>query len=354
MAQGHTSPNAVEVEPQYGEAMKRLLLSLDMLDRDRRIAREKGRLVFPLKLGERLEIPKLEIPGCQLTTHIFEDRKARPKSIRRLLRGVLSKDEIPLLGSSYDIVGDVMILELPPELLSRRWDIGMALLSWLPVETVAIKTSPTAGERRVRGLEVIAGRSSLETTHRENGLQFNLDLSKVFFNPRLCGERARVACEGRDDGLILDMFAGVGSFSIAIDRASKTPGMRIYAVDRNEDAIRYLAENARLNRAWGVIAICGDSRVEAPRIAAKVGMVDRVIMNLPGSSDTFLPKAVQCLKIGGCLHYYRLAPKLHARGQIEEELGSVGAFNLTLFREVESYSPSKSIFVADAVLMGRR
>ncbi len=354
MVQGNTRPNALAVEPRYGERTKHLLLSLDILDRGRKIAKEKGRLLFPLRLVEEMEIPKLAIPGCELVTRVLEDRRTRPKSIRGLLQTVLSGDEIALLGSSYDIVGDVMIMELPPELLGKGKDIGKALLSWLPLETVAIKTSPTSGERRVRGLEVIAGRSSLETMHRENGLQFKLDLSKVFFNPRLGGERARVAWESREDGLVLDMFAGVGSFSITIDRASRTSGARIYAMDKNEEAIRYLVENARLNRAWGVIAICGDSKVEAPRIADEVGRVDRVLMNLPGSSDVFLPGAVQCLRIGGCLHYYRLAPKLHARRQIEEELGSVGSFEVTLFREAESYSPSKSIFVADAVLTGRR
>ena len=57
------------------------------------------------------------------------------------------------------------------------------------------------GEFRVRDLEVVAGDDRLETIHQEYGIRLLVDPSRVYFNPRLAGERHRVASlvrEGRD------------------------------------------------------------------------------------------------------------------------------------------------------------
>ena len=346
-------PNGLKVGTQYGEEAKDLLISLDLLDGSKKIAKCNEKLIFPFKMGGAEVLSRRLDPGFELVVHRFESRETRPKSIRTALSHILSEDQIVELGSSYDIVGHVLIIELVQALMEKKREIGEALLSWLPVDTVALKTFPTSGVKRVKGFEVIAGSPSLETTHKENGLQFRLDLTKVFFNPRLGAERHRVAGLCRNSAIVIDMFAGVGPFSITISRMSGLEGAKIYAIDSNEDAIGYLLHNVRLNRAWKVTGILGDSCMETPRIARKVGKADDVIMNLPGSSNLFLPAAAASLKIGGMIHYYRLAPKVKARKQIEDELGSAGSFKIKVHREVESYSPSKSIFVTDAVLTDR-
>jgi len=344
-------PNGLKVDARQGEKAKKLLISLGLLEGSKRIVRCDGDLIFPLKEQVEGRLQSLRLQGSELVRCDFRARSNRPRSLQEALGRILSKDDISLLGRSYDIIGHILVIALPAPLLDRRHEIGRALLLWAPVETVALKTSAVSGDERVRGLEVLAGKPSLETVHKENGLQFRLDLGKVFFNPRLSAERAKVAEIARDDRAILDMFAGVGPFSIAIARASRCDSARIYALDKNEHAVKYLLENIRLNRTWKVVGRVGDSGVDAPRIGKEVGKFDRIIMNLPGSSFGFLRSAVASLKPGGHLHYYRLAPRSTARRQIENELGAGSRFRVEEIREVESYSPSKSIFVADAVMM---
>jgi tRNA G37 N-methylase Trm5 len=75
-------------------------------------------------------------------------------------------------------------------------------------------------------------------------------------------------------------------------------------------------------------------------------------MNLPKDSRRFLSPAVDALKENGVLHYYRLLSHDGARQAAEEELASHGRFRIENFREAEAYSPSRSIYVTDARLVG--
>jgi tRNA (guanine37-N1)-methyltransferase len=345
--------NGVLVKRQDGERAKEALASLGILDGSKRVARIGKKLIFPLTETPIDLTTRPELEGAKLVHHGFKERERTPSSLAEVLGEFLSEDEVAAFGTSYDLVGDIAVVEIPEELRDRLTEIGEALLRWLPARTVAMKSSPTAGRKRLRGLDVIAGEPSLETTHRENGLEFRLDLSKVFFNPRLSGERARVASRCSASRMVIDMFAGVGSFSITIHRAMSDGEGRVFAVDLNRDAHRYLLFNARLNRAWGVEGLLGDSRRLAPEISSRHGPADSVVMNLPGSSHEFLPAAVASVKEGGMIHYYRLTDKDNHEGTIRRELREVGDFRVELIREVESYSPSRSIYVADARLMGR-
>ncbi len=338
------------VAREDAERVKEKLISLNLLDGSRKAARTGEKVIFPLSPGAEKDLKLHSIPGTEMVTHEFEARSTRPRSIQDLLEAVLTPEELELIGSSYDLVGRIAIIDLPPELAGKRKEIGNALLSWLPAETVAIKISETSGSSRVRGLEVIAGERTLRTTHRENGLRFSVDLSRVFFNPRLGTERLRVARAHRRSELVIDMFAGVGPFSITISSFSGVEDHSIFAIDSNMYAIEHLIRNIDLNSAPNVKAIRGDAKRETARIAGEHGLADGIIMNLPKSSNTYLGSAVGALREGGVLHYYRLLSKADPLGEIKRELQPWGQFEVRDWRQVESYSPSRSIFVADAVL----
>ncbi|MQK95284.1 methyltransferase, partial [Escherichia coli] len=88
---------------------------------------------------------------------------------------------------------------------------------------------------------------------------FKLDISKVFFTPRLSAERIRIASMVKPGETICDLFAGVGPFSIII--AKKNPNVKVHACDINPDAYKYLVENIRLNKVEDrVKAYFGDAR----------------------------------------------------------------------------------------------
>ena len=50
------------------------------------------------------------------------------KYLKILLQGALPENELELLYSSYDIIGDIAIIKIPEALLNNKHVIGMALL----------------------------------------------------------------------------------------------------------------------------------------------------------------------------------------------------------------------------------
>ena len=67
-----------------------------------------------------------------------------------------------------------------------------------------------------------------------------LDVKKVYFSPRLATERKRITDQVKNNEIIVDMFAGIGPFSISIARKHK---VKIYAIDINPYAYKYLKKN---------------------------------------------------------------------------------------------------------------
>ncbi len=202
-----------------------------------------------------------------------------------------------------EVVGDIAILKIPRELEPYRFRIGEEVLKHMPsIKTVLRQLSPTSGSHRVRGFEWLAGERKTVTFHKEHGCTFKVDLSKVYFSPRLFFERLRIAQLTKPGEVIVNMFAGVGCFSIII--AKLKPVSKVYSIDINPDAYKLMVENTKLNRVEGiVIPILGDSKSIAEE--ALIGSADRVLMPLPELACSYLPSAILCLKDSrGWIHYY--------------------------------------------------
>jgi len=225
-------------------------------------------------------------------------------SMREELAGKLSKKEMAFIRSGFDMIGNVAIIEVPEELEAKKAIIAKALLKAQPnVKTVCRKTGEREGTFRLRGLEVLAGKST-ETVHKENGCSFKLDVSKAYFSPREGTERQRIADKVKPKETVMVMFAGVGPFAIQI--AKKQPLSRIYAIEINPDAVKYMKENVRMNKvSERVELVLGDvKKVSRPFY----GKCDRVVMPLPKEGHKFLSYAFACLKSrGGAIHFYSYA-----------------------------------------------
>jgi tRNA (guanine37-N1)-methyltransferase len=173
------------------------------------------------------------------------------------------------------------------------------------IKVVAKRISAVEGVYRTRRLAGLAGENRTETIHTENECRFKLDLERVYFNPRLAGERNRVAsqtAQSEKPEEIIDMFAGVGPFAIQI--AKRAPQSHVTAIDINPDAIWYLKENVGLNHVQNVDAVVGDVKEIYGTFR---NTADRIIMNLPKSAYLFLREAVSMLKpSGGIIHFYDL------------------------------------------------
>ena len=73
------------------------------------------------------------------------------------------------MPSSYDIIGDIIILDLDKALLRHKKDIAKALLkTHKSIKTILKKSGIHEGEFRTQPLEFVAGTNTKETIYREN------------------------------------------------------------------------------------------------------------------------------------------------------------------------------------------
>ena len=101
------------------------------------------------------------------------------------------------------------------------------------VRAVFAKSGWVSGTERIMPLRYVAGENRTQTIHKEHGCSFKVDLSKVFFSPRLSSEHQRIAKLVDEGERVVDMFAGVGPFSILI--AKGLSDVRVEAIDAVTD-----------------------------------------------------------------------------------------------------------------------
>src|SRR3989338_8571440 len=137
-------------------------------------------------------------------------------NLKDVLKGNLNENQLKLVKSSFDIVGDIAILEIPPELAKKEKVIAEAVLKIQKnVKTVCKKAGDRSGTYRLKKYKKIIG-NGFETIHKESGCQFKLDISKTYFSVRESTERLRISDKIKKKEKILVLFSGVGPFGIIL------------------------------------------------------------------------------------------------------------------------------------------
>jgi tRNA (guanine37-N1)-methyltransferase len=246
-----------------------------------------------------------------------------PHMLKNVLSNILSPSEVSHAYSAFDQIGDIIIVKIPDSLLSKKKLIADIILANVKTaKVVFVQVSPVKGDYRVRNLEFVAGENRTTTEYKEHGCRFRVDVAKTYFSPRLSTERLRIANMIGEDETIVNMFAGVGTYSILIARMNKT--CKVYSIDSNAVAAELCEANAKLNKVQDrVISVHGDaSKVIKDELA---GQANRVLMPLPERAKEFVNSAVLALKKKGIVHYF-----VHIRADSKkrsQELGSQDAHN---------------------------
>ncbi len=238
--------------------------------------------------------------------------------LKKALENILTSQESQELISSFDQIGDIIIVRIPDSLLAKKKLIGETLLNEVKIaKSVFYQASAVEGDFRTRNLEILAGEDKTETEYKEFGCKFTVDVENAFFSPRLSTERERIANLVQDGETIVNMFAGVGMFSIMIAKKKKCT---VYSIDINPIAAKLCEKNIIANKLAGnVISINGDaSQIIQEQLENKS---DRTLMLLPERSDEFLKSAISATKSGGIIHYYSHihADKKSNAGKLSEE-----------------------------------
>lgn len=268
----------IRVPKNRGEKSRRELIELGALDKNLKIKREDDDVLIPVLRY---------IEGYETGVGDFEE-----------LMNDRSPAEILGFSPAFEQIGDIAIIDRHEPQAQR---VAQVLLKQNRIKTVLQAETSVIGEYRTRNVSILAGERRTETLYRENECRYLLDLSKVYFTPRLSTERARIAGQIKDGDMVVDMFAGVGPFSILI--AKRFPGAHVIAIDKNPDAVRYLEENVKLNRVRNVEVREGDARDALKDVSG----ADHIIMNLPHSAIEFLGTAFGSVKNGGIIHFYAIS-----------------------------------------------
>ena len=238
--------------------------------------------------------------------------------LKKALENILTTQESKELISSFDQIGDIIIVRIPDSLLSKKKLIGETLLKQVKIaKSIFYQASAVEGDFRTRNLEILAGDNKTETEYKEFGCKFTVDVENAFFSPRLSTERERIANLVHDGETVVNMFAGVGMFSVMIAKKKKCT---VYSIDINPIAAKLCEKNIKSNKIAGnIISINGDAlQIIQEQLQNKS---DRTLMLLPERSDEFLESAINATKNGGIIHYYSHihADKKSDAGKLSEE-----------------------------------
>lgn len=280
----------VLVSKKSAEEVRKLLKNKDVLDPNKVPLHEDNYVIFPIKEEKVAEARSL---GLRIVYRDFKVKR-KIKSYKDLVQ--IPENLKKYLPTSFDQIGDIVIIKIPEEVLDYASQIGEAIIkAYKSVKSVYLDKG-VKGPYRVRDLEHIAGERKTETIYKEYGTRFIVDVSKVYVSPRLAEEHKKFSEYVKPSEIVFDMFSGFGPFSIF---AAKK-GASAVATDINPYAIHYLYESAKLNRVedkiLGLVSDC--------RKVARLIKVNHVVMNYPHGSISFLDYALESIKTPGYIHIY--------------------------------------------------
>jgi tRNA wybutosine-synthesizing protein 2 len=260
---------------------------------------------------------------------------------------------LDLIPRTYVRLGDVLILDMPAGLGEHAYDVAGTWADELRMRSVLLREGQIQGELRLPTMRHIWGDPNTETIHSENGIRYRFDPAKVMFSPGNLPERQRVATLPVEGETVVDLFAGIGYFTLPL--AVHGRPQAIIAIEKNPVSYQYLEENIELNDVANIVEPrFGDNRDVAP-----IGQADRVLMGFLPDPTEFLPLALTCLKkTGGSIHYHTVVDlPLFPRTAFDRLQGLLQALDWTATLKesvtVKSFGPGEVHGVLDVEVRAR-
>ncbi|MHA2185633.1 MAG: class I SAM-dependent methyltransferase [Promethearchaeota archaeon] len=345
-----------------------------IIDQKYKIFHEKENIFFPLVENNLIIERLINIIDKSIMFEIIPKKTVQRlnfkySSLYEALHGKIPNSALSLIPKSYDIIGKIAIIEFErpfpitniEEAIRYKNLIAKAVLDVNKnVQSVFEKKTEVKGPYRLREFILLCGENTSETMHKENNCSFKLDIKSTYFSPRLVFERSRISSSNiKKKELIIDLFSGVGPFSIQI---AKLNDVKIYAFDVNPQAYNYLRINIELNNLIGEIVPHNMNVKDLVNPSNHLGKslsnsADRIIMNLPELSLKFIEVACFLMKkSGGILHFYQFSEKPNPIKKtmelLKKELHKFGwvIAEVLSSKIVKSYSPKTELVVVDLIL----
>ena len=239
-------------------------------------------------------------------------------------------------------IGDILILDNKFPISSNE---ELKNLSERHNVKTIMKINHIQGTKREPVYQILWG-SETETVNKENGCLFKLDLAKVMWSKGNNNERLRIAKLVEDDEVVIDMFAGIGYFSIPIGVHANAN--HVYSIEINPNSYHFLCENIKLNKLSNITPILGDCKDITPKYNA-----DRIIMGYVKTTHHYLKVAIDSLNEGGTIHYHETVPeKLMNTRPVERIKSQAGNRDVEVLgiNKIKKYAPGVEHVVVDAII----
>ena len=308
----------------------------NFLDESRKIRVLKSGVYFPVLVRQISDLEVVKLPSGEA-----EESKAVVK-----------------ISEKFERIGDVVLL---PAKEAKR--LQSEISSWadfcmmFKCRAVGILGERITGEKRESNNRILYATdrseetqySSYYTTHVENGVKYRLDLMRHMFSSGNGTERKRMRSPPglNSDEVVVDLFAGIGYFSLPLLLSGAT---RLYACDWNDSALACLKESLSLNKIPDerVVISPGDSATAHERIGEN--LADRISLGLIPQSDIAWPAAARILKnSGGWLHVHGVAADVEIwKAEVVTAFKQLGLeISQAHVNKVKNYRPKVKHYVLD-------
>lgn len=364
----------IKVERQFCQTFREKLGDLGIFDKSQRV-KISGQFA-ELPVSEAPEKSAVEVLSkiCYFdmrTVEILSTKDVKSSSpkesltdrIRDSVNFEISSELLNDIPDSWEFYDDLLLL---PSKSFRNvvWtehlpEVLQVICKLFKVNRVARKNSVKDDDFRSPKTDILLGSDSW-VKRKENGIIYQLDLAKCMFSIGNISEKIRVAnfpCRGET---VVDMFAGIGYFTLPY--LVHAGAARVISCEWNPDSIVALKKNLRMAGVEDRCTILeGDNRLLAP-----AGVADRINLGLIPSSESSWPAACCALKItGGVMHIHGNVESgggLEKRGRwrvwgeetsrkIEALLGTGWETEVLHIECVKSYAPRVHHLVLDLSCM---
>ncbi len=296
--------NGFHVPKEKAQVVKEYLTEHHLLDKMSLLVKDDNTITFPIL--SKSNLLKVFPFGTFITARFpsVQKKQTFKEALVALLTPAEQQHKQQHIISGFDVIGDIAIVEIPPELRKKEKKIAQLLLGYAHVKTVVKKGTIHHGTYRVQRMVHLAGKRTMETIYRESGIKVKLNVSKVYFSPRLAEERKRIAALVKPKEKVLVLFSGVGIYPMVI--AHNTSASLVYGIELNPIGHKYALINKELNHLQNIEFICGDAGKEIRKLHVRF---DRIIMPLPKNAADFLGSALAVAKKGTVVHFYDFFPE---------------------------------------------
>jgi len=264
------------------------------------------------------------------------------------------------IPTKWEKFADVVILPrdaFTEERLNLDDSFWKSVADALYVERVA-RMGEIQGEFRKSGVELLLGDDDW-VVRREHGIDFGYNFTQCMWSAGNVTERGRIANSNYEGEQILDLYAGIGYYTLPFlsegakgpsgERGNGRGAAHVVACEWNPVAVKALRWSLSANGLTDVCTIIeGDNRDQEFQ-----SEFDRVNLGLLPSSEGGYSLALQALKPeGGMLHIHGLASSGNEEkwsANLAQTLGKMGSFSCSVehIERVKWYAPHQRHIVVD-------